>query len=133
MTRYALILLMAIVTCGCHAKRTSALFPGRWSLATDIAEYHGVYVFEFANDGKLMLEDYTEGFKPGDPPASVTQAGRYSFLKDSQLSIQDTNGQERAVYRIDDQNICLVYLRGIEKGDLHLVRPAELSYLYSPR
>jgi len=133
MRKSALALLMAVVAWGCSDKRPSGLFPGRWSFASDVAEYHGVYVFDFTQSGKLVLEDYAEGFKPGDPPSSVTQAGRYSVLADNQISILDTNGQERAVYRVDVSSKRLVYLRGVEKGDVQLVRLPEYGDLYAPK
>lgn len=127
-----LLFLLTYLVAGCLQTARGPLFPGRWSFASDVAEYHGLYVFDFTPSGKLVLEDYAEGFKPGDPPSSVTQAGQYSLLADNQISILDTNGQERALYRIDVNSRRLVYLRGAEKSDVQLVRPSEYSRLYSP-
>jgi hypothetical protein len=133
MRRYVIMFFLLLAVCGCSKRTPSQWIPGRWSFAADVGEYHGLYVFDFRKDGRLILEDYAEGFKPGDPPSAITEVGRYSFLANNQISIQDTNKQERAVYKMDEPNKCLVYMRGVEKGDIHLVRPFQHNLLYNSK
>ena len=133
MKRCIVISLLLLTAAGCGNDKTSQLIPGRWSFAADVAEYHGLYVFDFRKDGLLVLEDYAEGFKTGDRPSSTTQVGRYSFIGENQISIQDTNREERAAYKIDEEAKRLLYLRGVEKGDIQLVRLPEHRLLYDSR
>ena len=118
---------------GCRGRQEeSALFPGRWSYAVDVDEYAGLYIFDFAEDGKLYLEDYPAGSDEAYSPERRI-AGQYTLLPDSKIAISDTNGEDRVVYRIDSGTRSLVYSGGPKANDIKLVRVKERVDLYRQR
>ena len=66
------LLALVVVIAGCQSPESPKPVveknpvTGCWVSTADLGEYHGLYIWEFAPDGRVFLLNYKVHWKPGD-------------------------------------------------------------------